>query len=161
MRQDFKLIPGTDGYLVNTEGVILTSEGRRISTYIASLYEVCKLRMSDKTRRTQLVHRAVWKAHRGDIPKTVWVAHKDGDKLNNKLENLEAGSPSHNHAHARDVLQRNYASGEQVPTSQLSKEAVEAILLLHNLGMSQHKLSKIFLVSQPAISNIINKKAWK
>lgn len=160
MRQDFRPIPGTDGYQINTEGVVLSRGGRRIATSIASQYEVCKIKLSTGKRGTVLIHRAVWKAHVEDIPKTLWVNHKDGDKLNNKLENLEAGTPTYNHQHARDVLKRNYVKGEQTGTAQLNDAAIEAIRLLNQAGMSQSMIAKAFLVSQCTISNILRRKTW-
>ena len=43
------------------------------------------------TRRGQvlLVHRLIWEEHYGKIPSGMDIHHKDGNKLNNKIENLE------------------------------------------------------------------------
>lgn len=37
----------------------------------------------------QRLHREVWKAHYGDIPDGYEVHHKDQDRANNQIENLE------------------------------------------------------------------------
>lgn len=42
-----------------------------------------------KENRQRLVHCIVWEAHHGKIPKGYQVHHKNGDKLDNRLENLE------------------------------------------------------------------------
>jgi len=39
-------------------------------------------------RRTY-VHRRVWEEHRGPIPAGAVIHHKDGNRLNNRIENLE------------------------------------------------------------------------
>lgn len=36
-----------------------------------------------------LIHRAIYEAYYGEIPKGYIIHHKDGNKLNNSIENLE------------------------------------------------------------------------
>lgn len=36
-----------------------------------------------------LIHRAIYEAYYGEIPKGYIIHHKDGNKLNNNIENLE------------------------------------------------------------------------
>ena len=42
------------------------------------------------------LHREIWKDHYGDIPEGGHIHHKDGDTLNNDIENLEC-VPEHEH----------------------------------------------------------------
>lgn len=58
------------------------------------------------TRRTSYVHRLVCEAFFGPIPQGMTVNHKDGDKQNNALNNLEIVTYSQNHLHAFDILHR-------------------------------------------------------
>lgn len=44
-------------------------------------------------RITKLEHRAVWESHFGKIPRGKHVHHKDGNSLNNSIENLELLDP--------------------------------------------------------------------
>lgn len=37
----------------------------------------------------QMVHRTLWESHNGEIPDGCLVHHKNGDRLDNRLENLE------------------------------------------------------------------------
>lgn len=46
-------------------------------------------RMIGVKRFYEAEHRIVWKRHNGPIPKGMHVHHKDGDRLNNVIENLE------------------------------------------------------------------------
>lgn len=39
--------------------------------------------------RRERLHRAVWRYYNGEIPKRYHVHHKDGDKANNEINNLE------------------------------------------------------------------------
>jgi hypothetical protein len=48
------------------------------------------------------LHRAIWSFHNGLIPKGHHIHHKDGNHLNNKIENLECLTPKeHFQAHSR------------------------------------------------------------
>ena len=38
--------------------------------------------------KTRLNHRVLWEIFNGPIPKGMWIDHIDGDKLNNKIENI-------------------------------------------------------------------------
>lgn len=63
------------------------------------------------------LHVAVWKYHKGDIPKGYHIHHKDGDRSNNDIDNLElkqgrihlsehGSAPereSYNHQHIEDM----------------------------------------------------------
>lgn len=57
-------------------------------------------------RKTHFVHRLVCEAFIGAIPKGMTVNHKDGNKANNRAENLEILSYKDNHLHAFRVLHR-------------------------------------------------------
>mgnify|MGYP001582106505 CR=1 FL=1 len=50
-------------------------------------------RCSDR-QGEQYLHRAVWVKEKGKIPKGHHIHHKDGDRLNNSIENLECVSAS-------------------------------------------------------------------
>ena len=57
----------------------------------------------NSTRRKRL-HRAVWESENGDIPNGMQVHHKDGDRSNNEISNLELLSSEAHHSHHGDVL---------------------------------------------------------
>lgn len=45
--------------------------------------------MKDGVRNRKMVHRVVWEVFKGDIPKGKVINHKDENKANNNLNNLE------------------------------------------------------------------------
>jgi hypothetical protein len=50
-------------------------------------------------------HRMVWREHYGEIPPRKHVHHKDGDKLNNHINNLELIDPTpHARMHRREMV---------------------------------------------------------
>lgn len=156
--QDFREIPSVKGYLVNSYGELKsTSNGCKISSYVASQYECYRLtdyatKKSHRLRITKLAHRLVYEAFMGPIPKGMWVNHKDGNKLNNHISNLELTTPKQNHEHARDVLRRSWVKGDKNPNSTLSELERKAIKDLKFMGWSNNDLSEIFMVSTATIS---------
>lgn len=65
-------------YVLDSEGRYLTYSGKRL-------------------------HREVWKKHFGEIPKGYVIHHIDGDRLNNRIENLQCLSASeHTRIHMQD-----------------------------------------------------------
>ena len=45
------------------------------------------------------LHQAVWEFHNGEIPKGHYVHHKDGDRGNNIISNLEVITPKEHNQH--------------------------------------------------------------
>lgn len=55
-------------------------------------------------KKNELVHRLVWVAFRGEIPRGRVINHKNGVKLDNRLSNLECVSYEENSRHALTIL---------------------------------------------------------
>ena len=56
----------------------------------------------------EMYHRTVWKEHYGDIPEGYEVHHKDHNKENNDITNLELLSPTQ---HQDEYAEQNKANG--------------------------------------------------
>lgn len=104
MNEIWKDIPGYEGrYQVSNTGKVKSMNYRRtgVPGIIApgntrDGYQFVTICKADKKRKNYLVHRLVWESFVGPIPEGLQVNHKDENKSNNSLENLELMTPKQN-----------------------------------------------------------------
>lgn len=108
------------------------------------------------------IHRLVLHAFVGRPPTgKPQTNHINGNKQDNRLENLEWVSASENRLHAINVLGREKVRGEQHGRSTLREFQVREIKRQLADGLGQGIIAKQFGVSQSAISDIKRGKLWK
>lgn len=104
------------------------------------------------------IHRLVMISFVGKI--NLPVNHKDGNKNNNKLKNLEFVTPSKNMKHAFKIGLHNLR-GERNTQSKLKGHQVIKIRKMYNTGNYYQKdIAKIFNVDRKTISDITLYKSW-
>lgn len=110
-----------------------------------------------------LLHRLIWEERYGPIPPKMEINHKDGNKLNNDLDNLELVTHQQNAIHARRILhvKGGSAPGEKNGRAKLNWEQVEEIRKLYKDGFTQAKLATQFGVAHQMIGRIVRLEAWK
>src|SRR3990167_8799230 len=109
---------------------------------------------------THLVHRLVLMAFHGLNPQAPQTNHLNGNKADNRLENLEWCTPSQNRWHALQVLHVRIAMGEDM-SKRLTKQDIITIRHMEASGMSQRELSEKFSITRSHVSSICRRKAWK
>ena len=105
------------------------------------------------------IHRLVMREFYG--PSDLCVNHKDSDRLNNKLENLEYCTHKQNTQHAIKTGSMTFKSGEAVWSSTLTEEQVKSIKTDLIYKMKQKDIAALFGVSKSNIANIKNEATWK
>lgn len=136
------------------KGKILKPQSNGAPGYV----NVCLWRQSQCTLKK--VHHIVLEAFAGERPEGCSCNHKDGNKTNNALTNLEWVTYRENSQHAiRTGLWRH--SGEENCTSVLTAAQVLEIRRLARQGMRQYALGRHFHVSHGTIWRIVHRLAWK
>jgi hypothetical protein len=106
------------------------------------------------------VHRLVAQAFIPNPDGKPHVNHIDGNKQNNKVENLEWCTRSENTIHAYRTGLMNIPRHELRHNARLSKKDVLYIRKSHLSGTPQSVLAKQYNVCQSGISRIVNNKYW-
>lgn len=91
-----------------------------IQEFLGRRYYRCGRYFQDAGKR---LHRAVWEHHRGQIPKGLDVHHKDEDRHNNRIGNLELMSRSKHMEHHMKSEDRRASAREAIKIA--SKSAAE------------------------------------
>ena len=126
-----------------------------------------------KQKRTARVHRLVAEAFLKEPSsslveecnkagvKYVLVNHKDGNPLNNCIDNLEWCSPKYNNEHSVEIGTHTSVKGEDNHNAVLSEEDVLTIYrMAHRNVISQEKIGEMFGVKQITVPNIKTGRSW-
>ena len=141
-------------YEITTDGEVYRN-GRQLKSWDNGRGYLI-LRIGEKTKA---VHRLVAEVFLRQVEGLTEVNHKDGDKKNNHVSNLEWCSRSQNIQHAYDNELRS-AKGENNARATTTEETVREICVLIAEGM---KPSKIRDMGYPysLVRNIKRKTNWK
>jgi hypothetical protein len=170
--KEFRDIPGYEGlYSIASDGTIRSlgregfANGRWGQAYVkfppltmkqsitTSGYRYIGLRKDNKSKK-HLVHRLVLLTFVG--PSSLQCNHKDGDKGNNNLSNLEYCTCAENIRHCMDVLGKK--RGEM---SGVSKVKLSDIANIRSDNRILREIAEDYGVTLQAIHNIKHRKTWK
>jgi len=117
-------------------------------------YRTASIRVGDKYRRTR-IHCLVAENFIGKpTEKGPWeVNHKDGNKLNNHVSNLEYLRPSQNNNHAtKHGLNRKRCALDEAKVVEIRRHISK--------GVPDREIGKLFGVSRGCIQSIRTNKTW-
>jgi len=158
-------IPGYEGrYDVGEDGSVRNVRTGRFlaECQAARHYPSYGLHKDGKGRRFK-THRLVTAAFLGPCPAGLEVNHKDGDKENNHISNLEYVTRSENSFHALRAGLSSLppcARGEDHKRSKLTVSDVRTIRSLLAQKVPQRRIASQFGVSQKCISYINREQTW-
>lgn len=176
----------TKGNIRRAKPGIATFVGRPVLP-MASATGYMQVHLGGDKKRRAYVHHLVMEAFVGQRPVDMVVNHKDGDKQNNALENLEYITPTANSNHAIKTIGRRkgptmpprplkgkqvgdkhwtkrmperIARADRMPHSKMTQEMVASARERHSKGEKQKDLAAEYGVSVAHMSRIIRGTRW-
>jgi len=118
--------------------------GKIRKTFVGTSGYKCLSLSKENQQQTKMVHRLVAEAFYG--PSELQVNHINGDKLDNRAENLEWATQSENmkHAVATGLFKARDMSGEKNPFSKLTDKERTSIGLMRYMRVPQKKIAEMF-----------------
>lgn len=125
-------------------------------------YQIINFSLINGKKKTYRAHRLVLMAFKpADNMENLEVNHIDGNKKNNKLENLEWCTSSENQIHAFKTGLNKARRGEKSNFSKLKLEDVKRVFDLREQGLTQAEIATIIGCSSSNISYILKRKTWQ
>lgn len=113
----------------------------------------------DNARRTMKIHTLVVEAFIGCVPPGYQVNHKNGNRADNRLSNLEIVTPQQNAMHAAGVL--GAYRGKRNGMTKLTAAQVREIRRLYATGnITQTALAERYQVNQGTVWCILQRRTW-
>lgn len=148
MKKYFDYAVYENGTIISKFGTVLVPTKTKAGYYIVNLH-------INKKRKKMYVHRIIALCYIENPDNKATVNHKDGDKGNNSVENLEWLTLTDNTKHA-------WSSGLNDNAFKLKRDQVEEIRFLYsNTKTSQRKLALKYNVTSTQIYSIVNNRSWK
>ena len=161
---DVEQIPNFPNYAITKDGKVWSnysnkwlSPGKTTNGYLFVC--LCKNGQVKECR----IHRLVLEAHTGRCPDGMEACHNNGNRLDNRIENLRWDTRSNNR---KDSIKHGTAScircGEESNNHKLTERDVRMIIYMWRTGeLMQREIAEIYSVYPSRISSIVNRKSWK
>jgi hypothetical protein len=168
----WKTIPGYSRYQINNKGILrsLNYKNSRktkiLKPAVDQGYYKTVILGDDNKYKTVRIHKLVMLCFIGECKINYEANHKDGNKLNNKLENLEYCTHSQNVQHSYDNGLQIPLRGEKNSSSKLKDFQVIEIRLYvkkHGYLKDRKQLSIKYNISESALKDIASgrRNSWK
>jgi len=131
-------------------------KGKRLSNngYLrVNLYKKCK-------QETALVHSVVARTFIGERPKGMQINHKDGDKTNNHVSNLEYVTSKENSSHAIRTGLFNPGGENNASSKLLESDVIEIQSMIDSKNFMHKQIADKYHVSSATISAIATGRIW-
>ena len=143
---------GKEHYRTTKERFLKVYENNRTGYKFVQLYK-------NKKSKNKNIHRLVAEAFIKNYQNHPVINHRDGNKHNNIVNNLQWCTNEYNHEHATKT--GLVAKGEKIGTSKLNKACIIAIRKLISSGWKDSEIAGLFDVSRSNITLIRLGNTWK
>lgn len=167
----WKRVPGWNMYRVGDNGIVQScySRGgprkpdgkwRTLIGDISSGYHRVTFYSGDRQERV-LVHRLVLEVFVGPCPDGMEACHANGDRQDNRLENLRWDTPGSNWCDRKKHGNTAATQGSDNGTAKLNEDEVSDILSRLSKGETGSSLAREYGASPSTISMIKQRKTWR
>lgn len=163
--EKFARLPWAPDYFVSNFGRVVGMSSSQPGTVLKPSmnpetgYFSVKLVEADRVARHNYVHRTVLRVFCGEVADGIQGAHRDGNKANNRLDNLRWDTPAGN---AADKIEHGtLLVGSSHPNSKINEETAADIKRMLESGYSQAEISRALAVHISCVANIAQNKTWK
>lgn len=140
------------GYLCNGKYTSKTLKGNWLKPQFNGNYYHIML----PNRKVKVIHRLVAETFIPNPDNKPQINHKDGNKLNNNIDNLEWVTSKENIVHAVKTGLTVATRGDANHFTRIPESELINIKTLYLSGMPQHEIAKKYGVHQSHISRIVN-----
>jgi hypothetical protein len=167
--KEFRVIPGHETYFVSSDGEVISTRRNRVKRMARTPYHngylasVISFGSKELGRRFRVIgiHRLVATAWISPPPSPESVVnHKNGDKADNRVENLEWTTMLGNRRHSIYVLGRGDFRGEAASTAKLKTADVQEIRKLLRRGGGLGEIARKYGVTRSQIGHIKAGRSW-
>lgn len=157
----FKVVPSSPIFEVTCDGIVRrTDNGRKPKPWFDKDGYARVYATSAGVRHYIAVHRAVAEAWLGGSHLPV-VNHRDGNVINNHVDNLEWVTVQENCKHAVNLGLMHPVVGERHGRSKLTSADVLEIRRLWAAGTSRATLAGQYSISLAMVRNIVLRRNWR
>lgn len=143
-----------DDYIITKKGEIINKHNNRLVKPQKNGKGYLRVSIGKKM---MFVHRLVAQQYIPNPENKLQVNHKDGNKLNNCVDNLEWVTNQENRNHA--IKNNLHFCGDKCSWSKLTSQDV--IFIRNDNSHNITELSKMFNVTRSTIRNVKTGKSWK
>ena len=163
MGKEWRPVPGFDLYVCNKMGDIKNKKTGHVLSKSLNRSGYAKVQLyNNRVKKSLAVHTIIANVFLGERLPGNQVNHKDGDKTNAQLSNLEYVTPAENMQHAAATGLLSPPIGERNGMSKIKEEDIPKIIEYLAEGiLSQEEIAAMFNVSRTTISHIKLSVNWK
>ena len=143
-----------DGHIYRKDGSILSRQGRN------GYYTLRK--MFDNHTYYFMEHRVAYYFAHGKFDESLQINHKDFDRGNNHIDNLELMTCKENINYSKDAGRTNYVKGCDCPKAAFTEKEVQLIRYLKINGWKSKEINKLFgnKTTETTINRVVEKARY-